>query len=599
MALERARQDYTRGNYRAALADAEAVVRSSASAPLRAPALVIAGDSAFVLGDYMRASANYTAFLSSYRTLPDAPRVAMARGWAKLRQGDVEHARSTWSAFADEFPGDTRAPLALILSASAASAAGDPAAAQAALDRLVGSYPASPYVGVAKLQRSLLALDRGDENAVVRDLGDVIRTHGSAAVRDHLAIVSALATPGAELGVQPPSPSAPARETVERFADAVIAMRPPKTTAAPSQAATARVLHGAILVAAKERGWANAFVDSLANRLFDEFPSYTAGPTLLARVASAAATAGNSPMAMRDYEKAVARYGDAPEATYARLELAEALVHAGALPQAREQLRRAAVGGDRSGHAWLRLAEVSQMMGDRREALAAYERVPSTLPRTPESLMAHARLLQESGQAASARPLLQTVVRTSKGATTSEAAYDLGRLARERGQQAEALEWFTTAANAAPDSRWGRLAMLDTGDALAALGRRSDAVAAYTKLLAAVPVDAWGGATAHTAERELAGEAAYRGGELLRSAGRHGEALNMFMTSAFFTKGSPTEGRALAGAVRCFIATGDRTAAEALYRELQATGAQEAVVAEARRALDAAAAPSALPRGTR
>jgi len=596
MSLSRGRkQDLARGDFKRALAGAERVVRSDALAPQRASALLIAGDAAFALRDYARASVHYTAFLASDRTLPEAPRAAMALGWARFREGDAGRAHWTWSYIGHEFSHDARAPLALILAAGAANKAGDRASAQAVLDRLLTNYPDSPYVRAALLQHSLLALDGGDEDAAVRELGDVIRTSGTAVVQDHAAIASAFATPGAETALESASVRPPARgDSLERFATAVIDTREPQTTAP--------LLHGVALVAATERGWTDPLVDSLANRLFDDFPSYGAAPALLTRVAAAAASAGRWQVATRDYEKVVTRYGDAPAGGRARLELAEAFVHAGALPQAREQLRRAALaGGEESPRVWLRLAEVSQMMGDRREALAAYERVPRTMQRTPESLLSQARLLQEAAQADGARTLPQTAAQTSKGATASEAAYELGRLAGERGQHATALEWFTNAISAAPDSRWGRLALLGTGDSLAALDRKPEALAAYTKLIDAVPVDAWRRSPAHAAEREVAGEAAYRGGKLLRSAGHHGEALNMFIISALLTRGSPAEGRAFVGAVDCLVATGDRNAAEGLYRQLQAGGAEESVLAEARRALDtnAAVAESTLPRGAR
>ena len=275
-------------------------------------------------------------------------------------------------------------------------------------------------------------------------------------------------------------------------------------------------------------------------------------------------------------------------------------MNAGALPQAREQFRRAALaGGNESPRAWLRLAELSQTMGDRREALDAYDHIPSTFQRTPESLLAQARLLREAGQSDAARPLPQATAQTAKGETASEAAYELGRLARERGQQAAALEWFTSAVTAAPDSRWSRLALLGTGDSLAALDRTPEALAAYAKLVNSVPVDARRRSPDYVAQRETAGEAAYRSGSLLRSAGRHGEALNMFILSSFFTTDTPAYARALIGAMHCFVALGDRAGAEAYYRQLQASGADESVLAEARRALDTTAATSALPRDAR
>jgi tetratricopeptide (TPR) repeat protein len=592
--LAKALEDLARGDFASALAGAETVVRSNGSASQHSSAYMIAGDAAFALRDYMRASAHYTAFLSSYRTFPDAPRAAMARGWAKFRMGDAGHAHWTWSYLVDQFPQDSRAPLALILAAGTAEHAGDRVSAQAALDRLLAEYPGSRYVGALRLQRSLLALDRGDENAAVRELSDVIHMHGTAAINDHAAIASAFATPGAEAALESAFARAPVAsgDSLERFASGVVDTQ--KTQA------TARLLHGVVLVAAAEGGWTDSLVDSLANRLVDQFPSYGPAPALLTRVAAAASSAGKWEIATRDYEKVVARYGDAPASSRARLQLADAFVRAGSLPQASDQLRRAAIaGGDESPRAWLRLAEVSQMMGDRREALAAYQRVPLALPRTPESLLSHARLLQDAGLADAARPLLQKAAQGSTGETASEAAYELGRLAAERRQHTAALEWFNTAVGAAPDSGWAMRALLGTGDSLVALNRKSEALAAYTKLVGAVPADAWRHGSAHAADRQLAGEAAYRGGALLGTEGRHGDALNMFVISAMFTKGSPAERRALIGAMRCYVAIGDRNTAQGLYRQLQSSGAEESVLAEARRALDIVPTESALPRSTR
>ena len=488
-----AQEDLARGDFDRALAGAEMIAGSKAPAEQQAAAMLIAGDAAFALRNYARASAYYTPFLSSYRSHPDAPRATMARGWAKFRAGDAGHAHWTWSYLVDQFPRDARAPLALILAAGAANKAGDLASAQAALDRLLANYPRSPYVRAALLQRALLGLQRGDENLAVRELGEVIRTSGTPLVQDYAAIAAAFATPGAEAALESASPrSSVPGDSLERFATAVIDTC--------ELQATPPLLHGIALVAASERGWTDPLVDSLANRLVDDFPSYQAAPALLTRVAGAAASAGRWPVATRDYEKLVARYRD---------------------------------------------GSVGQ--------------------------------------------------RARTGEMTSEAAYTLGRLAGERRQHATALEWFANAVAAAPESRWGRLALLGTGDSLAALNRNPEAVAAYTKLLDSVPADAWRRNSAYADERAAAGEAAYRGGKLLRSEGRHGEALNMFIISSFFTTGSPAYGRALIGAMQCFVAIGDRAGAEAYYRQVQASGADESVLAEARRVLDTTAAASALP----
>ena len=64
------------------------------------------------------------------------------------------------------------------------------------------------------------------------------------------------------------------------------------------------------------------------------------------------------------------------------------------------------------------------------------------------------------------------------------------------------------------------------------------------------------------------------------------EALDMFVASAHFTTGLPAERRALVGVVRCLVATGDRTSAEAVYRRLLTSGTTEPdLLAQARTAL--------------
>jgi hypothetical protein len=62
----------------------------------------------------------------------------------------------------------------------------------------------------------------------------------------------------------------------------------------------------------------------------------------------------------------------------------------------------------------------------------------------------------------------------------------------------------------------------------------------------------------------------------------------MYMTSAQLTAGSPAESRALIGAARIAVATGDRAGAEALYQRLvQSRVAEPSLVIELRNVLRA------------
>jgi tetratricopeptide (TPR) repeat protein len=254
----------------------------------------------------------------------------------------------------------------------------------------------------------------------------------------------------------------------------------------------------------------------------------------------------------------------------------------------------------------LLLAEIHEAAGERRAALAAYDRLLEEYPRvdrSPHSLLVHVRLLEELGQAERTPPVLRRLVEVSSGEVAAEGAYRLAQGLRAQGQHAAAVEWYLTAVYVAEESRWARLALLAAGASLAALDETKEALAAYRKLLPARPgVD-------QPADREASGEAAYRVGEILAGAGLHEDALDMFVTSAHFTAGLPAESRALVGVLRCLVATGDRAAAEAIYlRLLSSSTTQPDLLAQARTALRAngGAAPdvhgdgaSALPRAVR
>jgi tetratricopeptide (TPR) repeat protein len=151
-------------------------------------------------------------------------------------------------------------------------------------------------------------------------------------------------------------------------------------------------------------------------------------------------------------------------------------------------------------------------------------------------------------------------------------------------------------------TRWSRLALLGAGDALTALGEIAEAVTVYGKLRP--PKEGF----AQVQDRETSGQAAYRIAEILQSTGQYQGASDMYLTAAALTPGAPAERRALVGAVKALVASGDRTSAEAIYRRLLGSKATEPeFLAAARRALGAGGASpdrsdiseSALPRAAR
>ncbi len=571
---------------------------------MRAAALLVAGDAAYNMQSYGLAAARYGELQSRYADMPESVRAAMAVGWAELRQGRRDHARRAWTWVGDTSPADARAPLALLLAAELANRAGDTAGTRQLLDRIIRQYPASPYAGIARLTRSGLALRRQQEAEALRDLDEVIRTSGASAIDERRKLGEVLTTPGAEVGLQ----VAPSRagngaraadgETgLEQFATLFLNGR--------HREVTPYTLHGLVLLTATDRGWSDVLAGKLASRLVQDFPSYPAAPTLLIRVAAAAATSGQWPVARRAYEMLLARAPAAALTRTARVGFAEALFRTGAAAEARAIAQSAAGGGEEAPRALLLLAEIHEAAGERRAALAVYDRLLQDHPRvdrSPRSLLTHLRLLDEFGQTQRTRPVLRRLVEVASGEVAAESAYRLAQGLRADGKHADATEWYLTAAYVADGSRWARLALLGAGASLTALDERKEALAVYRKLLPARPgIDP-------PADREASGEAAYRAGEILAGAGLHEDALDMFVTSAHFTAGLPAERRALVGVVRCLVATGDRASAEAVYRRLMSSSATEPdLLAQARTALRANGRPpavhgngeSALPKAAR
>jgi tetratricopeptide (TPR) repeat protein len=600
--LAQARSELERRNFVEAQRHAETLLQARAPKAVRAGALLVAADAAYALRAYGQSAARYEEFVAGQGTAPETLRAAMALGWARVRQGDRERARAAWIAVADAHGTDARAPLALALAAEVAGKGGDTATSQRLLDRIVAQYPSSPYAGTARLSRSALALRRQQEDAAIRDLDSAIRVNGPGVIDTRRRLSEAIAAPGSEAALEAAPSSAPSSsaggDVIERFAARVLERQ--------HREPGPHMLHGLVLLTAADRGWLDVLVRALADRLVEEFPTYPAAPALLGRVASAAASAGQWPIARRSYETLLARTPAAVTASM-RLKLGEALFRTGATAAARTQLEQsAAAGGDEGPRALLLLTELHTTAGDRRAALAAYDRLFRDYPRverSARSLLTHAQLLEDAGRSQQARPVLQRVVELAQGEVAAEAAYRLAQTFSAEGQNATAVEWYMTAAYAAEQSKWGRLAWLGAGRSLTMLKETKEALAAYWKLIPARPgVDV-------PADREISGEAAYRTGEILRNADLHEDALDMFATSAHLTAGLPTEHRALLGALRCLLATGDRKSAEAVYRRLlNAAATEPQILAQAREALranGAAAAPgggpteSALPKTTR
>jgi TolA-binding protein len=234
------------------------------------------------------------------------------------------------------------------------------------------------------------------------------------------------------------------------------------------------LLHGLALLTASKHGWSHRLPLTVTTRLADVFPSYPATPALLGRIASSAAAKGEWRVARQAHETLATRYPDSPIARNGRVEFGEALYRTGAPGEARRVLEKAtdAVGTE-GARALLLLGDLHAMSGDEPGALAAYDRLLRDHPRHPRSarsLLTHARLLQQSGQGAQARQVLQKAVAVGEGEDAAEAAYRLGQVLRAEGYTTAAVEWYMTAAYVAEASPWARHALMDAAGILRATG---------------------------------------------------------------------------------------------------------------------------------
>jgi tetratricopeptide (TPR) repeat protein len=597
--LTRAQTALTRREFRDAQDSAEELLRTRIPPDVLAGALLVAGDAAYAMRAYGRAVVRYSEFLSLQATGPDAMHAALQRGWAQLRDGRRDGARLSWMETADRSPADPRAPLGLILAAEIAIQARDTTAATALLDRLIVQFPSSVHAGTARLSRAILALREQREDAAVRDLDELIRVHGTSAVESRRRTMEAFAITGAEAaletlpagrGVGIAGAVSPSDEPLARFANAFVQ--------SGDRESIPYVLYGLALVGAGNRGWSDGGVVTLVRRLVDGWPSYPAAPALLARVAAAAAAAGQWPIAREASDALIARYPGSAIAATTRVDLAEMLARAGARTEARAYLQEvSAAGGDTALRALLLLAGVEEAMGNRGEALAAYDRVlreHSGDEGAVSSVLSHARLLESSGQPDVARSLLQRIVDASDGDVAAEASYRIARILSAQGQEAAAVEWYMTAAYVAEGSPWERPSLLGATRSFTALNRTHEATIAYRKLTATpAAVGSRDAVPAVAASPALAGEqkdgvsdAAFRLAEALQRAGDHDAALEMYLTAAHQAAGGPAAPRALLGAIRTLVAAGDRLGAEAIYRRLlESDAADPALLAEARKTI--------------
>jgi tetratricopeptide (TPR) repeat protein len=353
----------------------------------------------------------------------------------------------------------------------------------------------------------------------------------------------------------------------------------PFLASAGDRETTPRVLHALVVIAAEDKAWPE--VETLAGHLVDRFPGYPAARELLLGVAGQAASLQQWPIVRKTQEYAIARSGTGGLSPQAQVDFAEALFRTGDAARARVELTRfvdTAPRAQETPRALYLLAGVNETLDKPREALAAYDDLQRSFPRaewTTRSRLPHARLLQHAiGRQKEARALLEDIVQRTEGDERAEASFRLAQVLAAEGEHPRAVDWYMAAAYGTVEpSRWLRPALLGAGRSLVALKRTPAALAVYRSILPSTPIGPLprDGSpapelTAEVEEPQLVAEAAYHIAEIARAAGRHEEAIDMYLTAAYLAPGS--QGHALMGAVRSLVAVGDRESAQAVFRRL-------------------------------
>jgi TolA-binding protein len=540
-----------------ARATAERLLAEAPPPALRAVAAIIAGEASYGLRQYDRAAEFYRRVLAEPAEASLAASARLALGWAEMRRGRPDAAREQWDRFVRDAGEDPRVAAVLLLSAEQAARAGDEAGARALLDRVIARYPDSEHAQTARLNRAILVLRAGDAAGALRDLDDLagrsalspfigrIRiARGVAMLRADRATDARTEFRGALLDGEDAArlglgavaftrqqwDEAAGEFTAARGAavgplanvaeyglaatafnqgktDEFRRLAEPLLAGPPDPATTPGLLAGMAYLAGEERKWPEARL--LALRISREFAKSPAAPMALAALGAGAARDGQWPIVRDAYAALATRYADHPANEAGALDLAEALLRTGAAPEARPRLEAfvdSHAGDPRLPRALLLLAQAYEAGGERDKALDLYARLRRDYPAaegTDRAAFGQGRLLQGEGKWEAARPLLQQGLDAEDPTTVAEAAYRLGEGYRAAGQHAEAVQAYMTAAYLAPESTWGRKALLGAGQSLATLKQNDSAVIVYKKLAASKGVEPELADAARTALKSL------------------------------------------------------------------------------------------------
>jgi soluble lytic murein transglycosylase len=430
-----------------------------------------------------------------------------------------------------------------------------------------------------------------------------------------VVLASVLAGPSLAASPAPGIPAVPLTGSLARYRDAHLALTAGEY--ARAQSLFEGLPDGFVLVDYAAYYAAESLVRAGADQaaferfraLPERFPDSVLGPAAILAAGDAALRLGRWPDAEREWRRFLAKAPTHPETGRVLVRLAEARAAAGQPAEAVLDLRRRWIEAPASG--WgeaareimddlarlygLTIAPLTveegltqaQRLADAGEASAAIRAFESLLAQATEPGVRHrilvrlAPILGRSPRGPEAVPLLQAALAEPPTPARPQLLAELGRLLARTGQQAAAVPVLEQLLTESPESPLAPDAALNLARARLELRQPEAARATLQRLLAAYPDSG----AAPSARWELAW-IEYRAGRLRDAA------LAFRQLSAM---GTPARLGGLYWAGRSLDAAGEKTAAAALYREIQGVGPNTYYGLLAARRGPGRAAPSVAP----
>ncbi len=407
-------------------------------------------------------------------------------GWAQLQGGQSEKAAATFAALLAFAPTDPLAADAALARARALEAAGKADDALAALDVVSTTYGQSPEVQAAKVTRSRLLARAGKPAEAADELGAFLRDHPKAAPGGY-AIDDLLV----EWGWALHDAGKPAE------ADAAFARVLAEFPESP-RAADARVFLAESLHAAGKPSEAEALLEPVVTEGSKGDPELV--QSALLRLAKIALARGDAPASSARFDRLLREFPEGKYTIEARFGLAESELKGGKADSAEARFAELTRLTGPETARWAELARVRQI-----QCLVALERWDDVLKES-DALLTQANALSSAPRAeiyyARGRALF-----VNARFDDALAAYDAATLAAPGTEVAaraqfmrgetyfhgkkypDALREFHKTDLSYQVPEWQAAALLEAGKVYEALGRWTEAVDVYEKILASFPAD--------------------------------------------------------------------------------------------------------------